>query len=330
MQCKLQWLSIASNGQQFNDIVAPVACCESTLPLLKKEHWKADAAATRAINKQSTRTTAMIASCTAQHLSCGGFFTFVRNDFLIRAISMMLQWFFLELLLLVCSSAAFSSVHTTFKLKNSLVTGLPTAKPVLELVTPDGAAQGDTDVLINKIADAIKGGVRLVQFRDYVSSSYEKVAFAHKLSAVLAQPANAEALFVINGDIDLAVSCSADGVHLPERMIASMQNAKQLLKIVGCSVHSVESAVLAAQSGANYIQIGTMFESKTHPGKVPEGVQLLKDIRSAISDLDSTNAQDVVLIGIGGITAVSGFHSPCVIIIEATAITSYSRNELNL
>eukprot|EP00953_Heterococcus_sp_UTEX-ZZ885_P039429 20211-Heterococcus_DN1.PRE.1 len=71
MQCKLQWLSIASNGQQFNDIVAPVACCESTLPLLKKEHWKADAAATRAINKQSTRTTAMIASCTAQHLSCG-------------------------------------------------------------------------------------------------------------------------------------------------------------------------------------------------------------------------------------------------------------------
>jgi thiamine-phosphate pyrophosphorylase len=121
---------------------------------------------------------------------------------------------------------------------------------------------------------------------------------------VLAQPANAEALFVINGDIDLAVSCSADGVHLPERMIASMQNAKQLLKIVGCSVHSVESAVLAVESGANYIQIGTMFESQTHPGKVPEGVQLLKDIRTALSNLDSSNAQDVVLIGIGGITVV--------------------------
>jgi hypothetical protein len=43
-------------------IAIPVACCESTLPLLKKEHWKADAAATRATSKQSTRTTAMIAS----------------------------------------------------------------------------------------------------------------------------------------------------------------------------------------------------------------------------------------------------------------------------
>jgi thiamine-phosphate pyrophosphorylase len=130
------------------------------------------------------------------------------------------------------------------------------------------------------------------------------VAFAHKLSAVLAQPANAEALFVINGDIDLAVSCSADGVHLPERMITSMKKAKELLKIVGCSVHSVDSAVQAAQLGANYIQIGTMFESRTHPGKVPEGVQLLKDVRAAIS-LESSRAQEVVLIGIGGITVVS-------------------------
>jgi hypothetical protein len=153
MLCKLQWLSTASNGQQFNDTVVPVACCESTLPLLKKEHWKADAAATRAINKHSTRTTAMIASCTAQHLSCGGFFTSARNDFLIR--EMMLLWLILEVLLLVCGSAAFSSVHTTFKPKSSLVTGLPTAKPVLELVTPDGAAQGDTDVLINRVINTL-------------------------------------------------------------------------------------------------------------------------------------------------------------------------------
>jgi hypothetical protein len=83
----------------------------------------------------------------------------------------------LVLLLLVCSSTAFTPANTSFKLQSSLVTGLPTAKPVLELVTPDGAAQGDTDVLISKVIFALLWFASLLQRNSsllYVRPSFKR------------------------------------------------------------------------------------------------------------------------------------------------------------
>ncbi len=64
-------------------------------------------------------------------------------------------------------------------------------------------------------------------------------------------------------------------------------------RLLGYSVHSVASAKQAVQAGADYLLVGTMFPTPSHPDKTPEGIELLKAVAKAVS---------VPLIAIGGIT----------------------------
>lgn len=112
----------------------------------------------------------------------------------------------------------------------------------------------------------------------------------------------------------LATSVRIDGWHLKERELVSLTQARphrhlsgresrassavhgQLAWLrqlqhtrppfwVGCSVHSVDAAVAAARLGVmDYLQVGTMFPTASHPEKREvEGPQLLPQIRAALS-----------------------------------------------
>ena len=63
--------------------------------------------------------------------------------------------------------------------------------------------------------------------------------------------------------------------------------------LVGRSVHSLEAAVQAEAEGADFLVVGTMFASRSHPGEAPAGPGLMR--------LISGNCR-LTLIGIGGIT----------------------------
>lgn len=57
------------------------------------------------------------------------------------------------------------------------------------------------------------------------------------------------------------------------------------------------------------IQVGTMFATQSHPGKVPEGVGMLNNVRR---QLQAEGFVDVLVIGVGGIEA-----SNCGKVVEA-------------
>jgi thiamine-phosphate diphosphorylase len=100
---------------------------------------------------------------------------------------------------------------------------------------------------------------------------------------------------IINDRMDVALAAEADGVQLGVGSLpvaAARRISGDLL--VGASVHSVDEAVQAERDGADYLIVGTMFATRTHPGKVPEGLALMRSIRAAV---------ELPLIGIGGITA---------------------------
>ncbi len=63
----------------------------------------------------------------------------------------------------------------------------------------------------------------------------------------------------------------------------------------------------AAKAGADYVQIGTMFSTQSHPGKPPEGPSLIKAARQCI--LEEYAHSNILLLGVGGITEV-GIYSP--------------------
>ena len=164
----------------------------------------------------------------------------------------------------------------------------------LYAVTPDIA---DTPLLVAKVRAALRGGVRLLQYRNKQASKSLAITQAQALRAVTRE---ASALLIINDDAELALSIKADGVHLgldddASRDLAALRReAGRASFIVGISCYNeLSRAIDAAAAGADYVALGSFFASATKPGARRAGLGLLLQARQEIS---------VPLVAIGGIT----------------------------
>jgi len=137
------------------------------------------------------------------------------------------------------------------------------------------------------------------------------------IRAALADAGCAACPVVVNGDVIDAAMAGADGVHLREQAVLRLADSTDLRAlvarvrsslardgvrrpVVGCSAHSVYSVLVAARAGVDYVQIGTMFPTRTHPDKEDlEGPQLVKD---AVAALDDEYVRAPLLVGVGGVT----------------------------
>lgn len=143
--------------------------------------------------------------------------------------------------------------------------------------------------LITTVERALEGGVNwvMLRVRELPSSACINIAVALRQ-----RTQESGALFSVNPYLELAEWCLADGVHLPENKLYPLEE-RYLGLIRGYSVHSVEQAKHAQAIGADYLLVGTLFPTPSHPDKTPEGLPLLKGIAQTVS---------IPLIGIGGIT----------------------------
>lgn len=155
------------------------------------------------------------------------------------------------------------------------------------LVTDSSRSGGD---LVSAVAAAIDGGVNIVQLREPGLSAREHLQLGRELRRVTA----GRALLVVNDRLDVAVLAGADGVHLGERglPVAEVRRWLPTDLLIGRSVHDVASAEQAAMDGADYMLVGTVFASKSHPGAVPAGLELLIEIAHRVT---------IPVLGIGGI-----------------------------
>ena len=162
--------------------------------------------------------------------------------------------------------------------------------PCLALVTDRHAAQGRPLDLV--VAAALDGGVNLVQLREKDLSARELWALAIRLRELT----EGRALFLVNDRLDVALAAGADGVHLAGHSLppAAARAALGPERLVGCSVHDAAEAEEAARGGADYLFVGTLYPSRSHPGQAAAGPTLVEELRGTV---------DVPLIGIGGITA---------------------------
>ena len=157
---------------------------------------------------------------------------------------------------------------------------------------------------------AIEGGVNLVQLREKDLPGGELLRLAEKLRAIT----QSKALFFVNERLDVALACDADGVHLGEEALP-VKAARKLVGdrlLIGRSVHTVAGARKAEEDGADFIQLGTIFESRSHPGVAPAGVSLLKEVRAAVSlpviaigGIKTFNVGEVMDAGASGVAVIS-------------------------
>lgn len=160
------------------------------------------------------------------------------------------------------------------------------------------------------VAAAVEGGVALVQLREKDLPADELLRLALQIRAVT----RGRALLVINDRVDVALACDADGVHLPGNGLPTGV-ARALLgpgKLVGRSAHSVGEAVEAERDGANYVLLGTIFPTSSHPDTPAAGPGLIRAARSAvhlpliaIGGIDASNVRQVMEAGADGVAVIS-------------------------
>ena len=166
-----------------------------------------------------------------------------------------------------------------------MVASLPT--PCLYLVT-DAALPREE--LLGKVSEAVEGGVDLVQLRDKSLPGGRLLDLACSIREAL----GGRAKLVVNERIDVALAAGVHGVQLGEEGLPVAQARKILGNglLIGRSVHSTDVAVQAELDGSDFLVVGTMYASQSHPGEVPAGPGLMEEI--------SKNCH-LPLIGIGGV-----------------------------
>jgi thiamine-phosphate pyrophosphorylase len=110
----------------------------------------------------------------------------------------------------------------------------------------------------------IQGGSKIVQLREKDYPKRDLYDLALKFREITT---GAGVLLIINDHVDIALAVDADGVHLGQEDLP-LQVARKLAPelLIGASTHSLEQALEAEKFGADYINIGPIFSTKTKEG----------------------------------------------------------------
>lgn len=132
----------------------------------------------------------------------------------------------------------------------------------LYAITPES---GDTAWLAARVEECIEGGAALVQYRAKEAAP----GLALEQARLLAQLCRARRVpLIVNDSVELAIAADADGVHLG-RDDPHVRRARAAFPggFIGVSCYDdPRLAGSAAESGADYVAIGSVFASATKPG----------------------------------------------------------------
>ncbi len=153
------------------------------------------------------------------------------------------------------------------------------------------------------VSAQIKGGADVIQLREKEMSRRDRLELGLKLRKLTKREG---VLFIVNDNIDLALILDADGVHLGQDDIP-IRFARPLMKnkIIGISTHSFKQVEEAVASGADYVGVGPVFETKTKEDcDDPVGLGLLSKIKHscpipyvAIGGINKDNIASVTKTG---------------------------------
>lgn len=163
-------------------------------------------------------------------------------------------------------------------------------------------------------AACIRGGARLLQYRDKHASTTECAERGRAIFQVCRQLG---AVFIVNDDVELAFELMAHGVHLGEQdsTIAAARARLGPLAIIGASCYdSVVNAQRAADAGASYLAFGAFFASSTKQHTRQADPIVLRKARAlglplvAIGGITPDNAPELISEGADAIAVAGGLY----------------------
>ncbi|BED91841.1 MAG: thiamine phosphate synthase [Candidatus Improbicoccus pseudotrichonymphae] len=140
------------------------------------------------------------------------------------------------------------------------------------------------------VEQAIAGGCTMVQLRAKTILSIEFFKITLRLREITEK---FKVPFIINDHVDIALALNADGVHVGQNDL-DCKTVRRIVgeKIVGVSAGNLSESLTAVESGADYLGIGSIFETDTKKDAKLVSIKELCRIREKI---------DIPIVAIGGI-----------------------------
>lgn len=127
-----------------------------------------------------------------------------------------------------------------------------------------------------------------------------------------------EAAVLIGGRSDIAAALGAQGLQL-SRQDLKPADARRVLGQgwIGSSVHSRAEAESAVEEGADFLVVGSIYATASHPGRPAAGLGLVRETAElgipviAIGGITAARAPEVRAAGAYGAAAISAlWHAP--------------------
>jgi thiazole tautomerase (transcriptional regulator TenI) len=179
--------------------------------------------------------------------------------------------------------------------------------PRLHAVTDAGVLDAP-DFAIRAAAIAAAGPAVALHARDRSAGGARLSRVTLRLLALARPP---EAAVFVNGRPDIAAATGAQGVQLAVGDL-SPRDARLVLRWgwIGRSVHSPEEAAQALEEGADFLIVGSVYPSDSHPGRPGAGLDLVRKTARfglpviAIGGVNASRAAEVAEAGAYGAAAI--------------------------
>lgn len=163
-------------------------------------------------------------------------------------------------------------------------------KSLLLYAVTDRFWLNDRSTLSRDVESALKGGVTCVQLREKNLDSLllEETLLIKELCRSYDVP------FIINDNVEFAVKCKADGVHIGQNDMPA-DRAREIIgpeMILGVSVKNTSQAVKAERCGADYLGVGAIFHTDSKKDAAHVCISDLRSICESVS---------IPVVAIGGI-----------------------------
>lgn len=170
----------------------------------------------------------------------------------------------------------------------------------------------DDNEFLEQIEAAILGGASMIQLRE---KELENAAFLKRACQVRKLTEKYNIPLIINDNIEVALACGADGVHIGQGDMSAEEARKMLgdARILGVTAKTVEQAQAAYRAGADYLGSGAMFGSVTKLDAKYMSFETLQAICAsvpipvvAIGGINKDNVEQLAGSKMAGAAVVSG------------------------
>lgn len=189
-------------------------------------------------------------------------------------------------------------------------------KRILRLyAVTDRLWETEQESLAMQVEKALKGGITCLQLRE---KEMDDASFLKEALEIKALCQRYQVPFFINDNVQVAIACKADGIHVGQ----GDMNAAEVRKLIGedmllgVSAQTVRQAREAEENGADCLGVGAVFSTSTKLDADAVSRETLAEICQAvqipvvaIGGIGAENMMELKGTGIDGVALVSAIFS---------------------